>query len=96
MPSISATNGYLTLAQLCEATGFGSTTIHRWKKRGLIPFFQPGGKHGHLRFPMDAIEHCRQVGNPPAAAISPTSDTSSKLPGRPPQWTVAHGAQSPS
>ena len=89
---------YQTLAQLCEATGYGSATIHRWKNLGLIPFFQPGGKHGHLRFPMDAIEQCRQLGNPPAAAISPgpVTNTTSKLPDRPPQWTVANGAQPPS
>ena len=48
---------YLTAPELSVRTGLSLSTIHRLKKRGNIPYFQPAGKGGSVLFPHDAIEH---------------------------------------
>jgi hypothetical protein len=46
----------ITDKELAKRSGVSLATIHRLKKAGLIPFFQPGGKGCVLRFPPDALE----------------------------------------
>ena len=83
----SAQKTWLTLSELCLQSRYSSPTIHRWKNAGLIPFVQPGGKGGHLRFPVDAlvIIQAQQAGTESRARVPGTADTSGKLPGRRPK-----------
>jgi len=47
---------FLTKLELSERTGLSPSTIQRLKAAGKIPFFQPAGKRGAIRFPRGAIE----------------------------------------
>ncbi len=84
----SAQKTWLTLSELCLQSRYSSPTIYRWKNAGLIPFVQPGGKGGHLRFPVDALAmiQAQQVGTESQAQVPATTDTSAKLPGRRPKY----------
>ena len=71
---------WLTLSELCLLRGYSSSTIYRWKNAGLIPYAQPGGKGGHLRFPVDALAiiQAQQVNTESRARVPATADTSGK------------------
>jgi hypothetical protein len=59
--------------------------LHRLKRNGRIPCFQPAGKRGKLLFPLDAIQRA----SAPAEQSGPQSDRvepTSRLPGRQPAW----------
>ena len=77
---------YLTLPELCALTGFSSATIHRWKRAGRIPYVQPGGKGGHLRFPVEAVEQCLRAGQSQVNTAPVESHDLQRLPGRQPSW----------
>lgn len=78
---------WISLKELCRRSGFSSASIHRWKDKGLIPFFQPGGKRGHLRFPPDALERMRETAAIESSNGSPTAARNiSKLSGPIPKW----------
>ena len=78
---------WLTLSELCLQSRFSPPTIYRLKNAGLIPYAQPGGKGGHLRFPVDALAiiQAQQVNTESRARVPATADTSGKLPGRRPK-----------
>jgi hypothetical protein len=85
---------YLTLKELCQKSRFSPATIHRLKARGLIPFLQPAGPRGHLRFPLDALDACRQKLNGGEEAMRSESEPPKKsgqpkkLTGRRPKWML--------
>ena len=60
---------YVDIVELAARTGFSISTINRLKKRGKIPFYQPGGKRSRVLFPSDAIETAADSQTP---AITPT------------------------
>jgi len=45
----------LTLKEFSKAVRLSSSTVHRLKDAGKLPFHQPGGKGGKLLFPVNAI-----------------------------------------
>jgi excisionase family DNA binding protein len=55
---------YVDVKELSARAGISATTIHRLKRQGKIPFYQPAGKGGRVLFPADAIER---------ACLTPTS-----------------------
>jgi hypothetical protein len=60
----------LTLKEFSDISKLSPATIHRLKRQGKIPFFQPSGPRGKLLFPADAVE----------LAARATSDESSTTP----------------
>jgi excisionase family DNA binding protein len=56
---------YLTIAELAATTGMSVSTLGRLKKRGLLPFFQPGGPRSRVLFPADAVERTFLYGRKP-------------------------------
>jgi hypothetical protein len=62
----------LTIEELSRKSRLSIATIHRLRRAGKIPFFQPAGKGGVLRFPADAIEQagCSTAVPPPPATVS--------------------------
>lgn len=40
---MSSNPDFLSMKQLAQIGGVSDRTVKRWKKKGLIPIFQPGG-----------------------------------------------------
>jgi excisionase family DNA binding protein len=76
----------LTLAELCQQTRLSPATIHRLKRRGVIPFVQPGGRGGHLRFPADVVVQLIQLPTTTTSNDSTGATTRKPLSGPPPKW----------
>lgn len=86
MPEVESRKDYLTLAELCALTGFAPATVHRWKDSGRIPYFQPGGKGGRIKFPPNAIEVCRPHAVSPPPEPPPPESRSEHRHGPTPKW----------
>ncbi|MBC8351230.1 MAG: hypothetical protein H8E66_04545 [Planctomycetes bacterium] len=56
------------------------------KKAGKIPFFQPGGKSGRVKFPENAIEFSIQSETPRSSSGDNESSLAERLPGPQPGW----------
>ena len=75
----------LTIQQLSVSCGLSIATLHRLKRQGKLPFYQPAGKGGRLLFSPDAIERA-------SAALEQTTPSpngagpSHRLSGRGPAW----------
>ena len=82
------TKSYLDINELVARTGLSEATIWRLKRAGKIPFFQPGGKGGRVKFPADAIEVPGQ-GIQPTRSESTDSESTERLPGPLPKWMSA-------
>jgi hypothetical protein len=75
---------HLTIEELSSKAKLSIATIHRLKRAGKIPYFQPAGKGGALRFPADAIEQACS-----SSAVSPDAATDGaprRLSGPVPNW----------
>ena len=81
---------FLTIKELSRRSRLSESTIHRLKRAGRIPFYQPGGKHGRLLFPSDAIEQTAQNGSAVPTPASPPRSDSPRLSGCRPAWQQAH------
>ncbi len=77
---------YLNIGELIARTGLSRATIWRLKRAGNIPFFQPGGKGGRVKFPEDAIELAGQCETPNSVRHDDESVSLERLPGPQPQW----------
>ena len=66
---------YVDIVELAARTGVSISTINRLKKRGKIPFYQPGGKRTRVLFPPDAIKGAVSF-QTPIDATSPASGPS--------------------
>lgn len=78
---------YVNKQELAARTGFSPATIQRLKDRGLIPFYQPGGKGSRVTFPSNAIERLaadEQGGMSSGAPFAEQSRT--RIPGPQPRW----------
>ena len=76
---------YLDVVKLSIVTGLSQSTIHRLKRAGEIPFFQPAGKGGRLLFPLDAIERTgASHSSEPTTPI--VNDAKNQLAGPRPAW----------
>jgi predicted DNA-binding transcriptional regulator AlpA len=83
------TQTYLDIHALSAQTGLSTSTIHRLKKQGRIPFFQPAGKGGKVLFSPDVIEQNSSLSvspKPPEAKLAPQHH---RLSGPTPAWMRA-------
>lgn len=77
----------LLTVQLSVKSRLSVATIHRLKRQGKIPFYQPAGKRGRLLFPPDAIERADQATSSSATKDSPgDAGNPSHLSGPRPAW----------
>jgi predicted DNA-binding transcriptional regulator AlpA len=77
---------YLDIDELIVRSGLSRATIWRLKRAGKIPFFQPGGKGGRVKFPEDALEQAGRCEVPSSVPDDDESVLSKRLPGPRPQW----------
>ena len=81
---------YLNIEELSAQTGLSLASIHRLKKQGKIPFYQPAGKGGKLLFPPDAIERAAGTESPSVKESDPVATTEDsprpRLSGPCPAW----------
>lgn len=86
-PEKATEKAYLDIKELKARTGLSVATLHRLKRQGKLPHFQPAGPGGRLLFPPDAIERCAAVvasSQPPPFAPAP--EPRRHLSGRCPAW----------
>ena len=77
----------LTLREFSQRSQLSSATIHRLKRLGKIPFFQPSGPRGKLLFPADAVEQAAKAAFNDSFTTSPgTAETQAHLSGPCPAW----------
>ena len=77
----------LTLKEFSDLSKLSPATIHRLKRLGKIPFFQPSGPRGKLFFPADAVEQAANAAsNDSFPAFSGTAKTKVHLSGPCPAW----------
>lgn len=77
----------LTIQELSEKCRLSTSTIHRVKRQGKIPYFQPAGKGGRLLFPPRAIEDAADAESVTAPPSSQVPDgTAERLSGPRPAW----------
>lgn len=77
---------YLDIEELIARSGLSRATIWRLKRAGKIPFFQPGGKNGRVKFPEDAIELAGRCEMRSSGRDDSESASSERLPGPLPEW----------
>jgi hypothetical protein len=83
---------YLTREQLSERSGLSASTIHRYKRDGKIPFFQPGGGGAKVLYPPSAIECALSQSRQELLVAQDQSNTAGngvtlkRLPGPRPRW----------
>lgn len=78
---------YLSIEELSAQSGLSPATLHRLKRQGKIPFYQPAGKRGRVLFPPDAIEQADQATSSSATKDSPgDAGNPSHLSGPRPAW----------
>jgi len=75
-----------TIQELSLHSTLSIATIHRLKKAGRIPFFQPAGKGGRLLFPADAIERSCKANDEAAEAGPSPAVRDKRLSGPLPAW----------
>jgi len=77
----------LTIEELRQKSRLSPSTIHRLKRQGKIPYFQPAGKGGRLLFPPDAVERAVDSVMSTTQPSSQTADeTARRLSGPSPAW----------
>ena len=77
----------LTLKELSDVSKLSPATIHRLKRLGKIPFFQPSGPRGKLLFPANAVEQAaRAACDESSGASTGTAKTKPRLSGPCPAW----------
>jgi hypothetical protein len=76
---------FLTIQQLSRNCGLSIATLHRLKRQGKLPFYQPAGKGGRLLFPPDAIERI-SVSHQQSSSDSSEAGPRKHLSGRCPAW----------
>jgi hypothetical protein len=77
----------LTLKEFSDFSKLSPATIHRLKRQGKIPFFQPSGPRGKLLFPANAVEQVANAASNDSFPASPdTAKTKAHLSGPCPVW----------
>jgi hypothetical protein len=90
-PSEGQLSQFLTIQELSATGRLSIATIHRLKRQGKIPYFQPADKHGRWLFPADAIERASQAASSPVANHeSATAEPPMHLSGPCPAWMKAN------
>jgi excisionase family DNA binding protein len=86
---------YLSPEEFGDRSGLSLATVHRYLKKGKLPFHQPGGRRTRILIPIDALESVSRSASQadrttaPAAAqeASPAAERPVPLPGPRPRWT---------
>lgn len=78
----------LTVQELSVKSRLSVATIHRLKRQGKIPFYQPAGKRGRVLFPPDAVERAAQATSSSAAKAPGNAGSPSHLSGPRPAWMI--------
>lgn len=91
---LSSQDDYLNLAEVSARIKLSESTIRRYVRKGRIPYLQPGGEGGRLRFPPDCLERLNDLTNNEATTAlgsSPKLKNKRKRPlsGRRPKWQTA-------
>jgi hypothetical protein len=76
----------LTIDELSRHSRLSITTLHRLKKAGRLPYFQPAGKGGRLLFPVDAIERANNAAGELAGECQNSDRGDQRLSGPRPAW----------
>ena len=77
----------LTLKEFSNSSKLLPATIHRLKRQGKIPFFQPSGPGGKVLFPADAVAiAAKSAFDTFTAASHGTSSGTAHLSGPRPAW----------
>ena len=77
---------YVSVDELSRLSGLSLSTIHRLKKAGKIPFYQPAGKGGRILFPHDAIERAQLAMTSVPDTVAAPKLPSPRLSGPAPAW----------
>jgi hypothetical protein len=82
---------FLSPQEFSGLSGLSLATVHRYLKRGKLPFRQPGGPRGRILIPADALllsDVTPQVPRPTEAAAESTPLPTSPVPlsGPRPRW----------
>jgi hypothetical protein len=95
--------GHLSPKEFSQISGLSLATVHRYLKKGKLPFRQPGGPRGRILIPVDALQSvpagATGAGSDrgATAAREPSPDAAERpaaLPGPRPKWTHLGGARS--
>jgi hypothetical protein len=76
----------LTIEELSRHSRLSTATLHRLKRAGRIPYFQPAGKGGRVLFPADAIERAGKVVDQVDGPTPNVVRGDQRLPGPLPAW----------
>jgi len=76
----------LTIEELSRHSRLSVATLHRLKRAGRIPYFQPAGKGGRLLFPVDAIERAGNAVDEATGAVTNQVTDGQRLSGPCPAW----------
>jgi len=78
----------VNIDELGRRSGLSISTLHRLRKAGKIPSFQPGGKGARVLFPADAIEQSTGMTSSGGAAQVADVEANSpeRLSGPRPSW----------
>ena len=89
-----AADKLLTIKELSVYSRLSSATLHRLKRQGKLPYFQPAGPGGRLLFPPDAIERCAAaVVSEQITPSAPAAEPRRHLSGRCPAWMQSTDTQ---
>jgi len=88
---------FLSPLEFSEFSGLSLATIHRYLKKGRLPFHQPGGPRSRILIPIDALLALaivipalisdEGIATPVSEPTEHQSSDSDRLSGPPPRWT---------
>ncbi len=83
---------YLSPQEFSRLSGLSLATVHRYLKKGRLPYRQPGGPRSRILIPAVALEAAATVAEITPAALVKAAPAvpSPRLPGPRPRW--AHPA----
>ena len=89
--------GYLSPQEFSRLSGLSLATVHRYLKKGRLPYRQPAGPRGRILIPADVLEAAspgapgKVPSDPAAASAAPGTNQPQETPerrsGPPPKWT---------
>lgn len=95
-PDGTTSKRFLSPKELCELSGLSLATIHRYLKKGKLPYRQPAGPRGRILIPAEALT-ITTISDAPAQhaeatdpTLLPHAQTKAQLPplsGPRPKWT---------
>jgi excisionase family DNA binding protein len=81
---------FLSPAEFAVLSGLSLATVHRYLRRGTLPFQQPGGKRARILISRAALDGLQLAASPEKAIepqlSSPAIHPQSKFPGPRPRW----------